>query len=112
MKGSKKESIVLKACSDLVSILRTRKNDLVTPIVKAAVHVNPKYVCCKNPFACENSSESFQKLESCPRFVNATSQGTAAEKAGLNTNIVLQAANVRSKQHRFGSDIADNSAKK
>ena len=52
----------------------------------AAAHVNSKHVYCGNPIVCENSSESFQKV--VQYFVNGTSQGTAAEKADLKTNIV------------------------
>ena len=43
--------------------------------------------------------------------MNRTSQGTAAEKADLKTNIVLQTANFRSKLSWFESDIPENTAK-
>ncbi len=79
-------------------------------MAKAAVHVNQKHVYCESSFVCENSNESFQTV--VEDFVNGTFQGTAAEKADLKTNMVLQAANFRSKRQWFGSDIADNAAKK
>ena len=58
--------------------------------------VNPKYVYCENPFVCEDSNESFQTV--VEDFVNGKFQGTAA--------------NFRSKQRWFGSDIADYTAEK
>ena len=74
--------------------------------------VNPKYVYCENPFVCEDSNESFQTV--VEDFVNGKFQGTSVEKADLKANMVLhwQAANFRSKQRWFGSDIADYTAKK
>ena len=67
-------------------ILRKRKENLVTPMAKAAARVNPQYVYCENPIFCKNLSESLQRV--VEDFVKGKSNGTAAKKADLKTYIV------------------------
>ena len=59
-------------------------------------------------FVSEKSGEAFQAA--VEDYVHGTCNGNAAEKDELMTNIVLEAANFRSKRRWFGSDRAQNAA--
>ncbi len=61
-RGQEKKDLVLRISSELVNILRKREDDLVTPMARAAAHVNPKYVYGNNLFVCEKSGECFQAV--------------------------------------------------
>ncbi len=100
-RGQEKKDLVLRISSELVNILRKREDDLVTPMARAAAHVNPKYVYGNNLFVCEKSGECFQAV--VEDYINGTFKGSEIDKAELKTNIVLEAANFRSKRRWFGS---------
>ena len=59
-------------------------------------------------FVFEKSGKAFQAAD--VDYVHGTCNGNAAEKEELMTNIVLEAANFRSKRRWFGSDRAQNAA--
>ena len=107
-KAEQKE-LLLKTSSDIVTILKKRYEDLVTPMARAAAHVNPKYVYSEDPFICEKSGDCFQAV--VDDYVNGTFQGSDIDKADLKTNMVLEAAHFRSKRGWFATDIASRVAR-
>jgi hypothetical protein len=88
--GNFRKDLVLTASSDLVSISRKRKDDLVTPNGHGYIQPMPtRSMCFAKVYFSVSSGGSFQIVEEdAEDFVNGTFQGTGAEEADLKTNIV------------------------
>ncbi len=83
---------------------------MVSERAKAAAHVDPKYVYDDVPFECPGSVQSFAAV--VKGSLNGTYKGSAEEKDIMQTEIMLEVANFRSKRGWFQTDTAKSAAKR
>ena len=92
--------------TQVTQAIAKRESDLVTPMARAAAYINPKYVPVygEERFECPRSAECFG--EGVQDFLLGTLKGSPDDRAALQTDILLEAANFRKLRGWFASDAA------
>ena len=102
------KELLLSSARNLTEILNKREEDLVTPMARAAAHVNPKYVYAEEQFVCPRSGDCFAAV--VKDYLDGTFKGAPSEKVELQTEILLEAANFQKRRDWFETDMARGAA--
>jgi hypothetical protein len=77
-------------------------------MARASAHVNPKYVCGEEQFACPRSVDFFASMVS--DYLHGTFKRSQAEKTALQTEVLFEVAFFFKRRGWFAADQAKGAA--